>query len=100
MVYHYGKVHPPDIGWKKEWDFQQLFKDIGFPDPKMEEMREKLGEYCDYLYLFETNIIDKKIKKFEKTHPKVMRDRISRFKHAGYEQFISKMRENLKILNK
>jgi hypothetical protein len=97
-VYHYGKVHSGEKGWKKEWDFQQLFKDIGFPDPKMLEMKEKLGkEYCDYLFLFEKDIIENKIKKFTGTHPKVMHKRIKEFKDNNYEQFVSKIKENLRI---
>jgi len=99
MVYHYGKVHDGYSGFKKEIDFQMLFKDIGFPDPKMQEMKEKFGEeYCDYLYLFENHIKEKNIKKFEGTHPIVMKERIAKFKDEGYEQFISRMKEGLKIL--
>jgi glycosyltransferase involved in cell wall biosynthesis len=99
MVYHYGKVHNGYSGFKKEIDFQMLFKDIGFPDPKMKQMQEKLGEdYCDYLYLFENHVKEGNIKQFEGTHPSVMTERIAKFKDEGYEQLISRMKEELKIL--
>ncbi len=98
MVFHYGKVHAGRQGWKKEWDFQQLFVDIGFPDKKMMEMKEKLGEeYCDYLYLFQQDIKDGKVRKFEGTHPKVMEKRIKEFKEGGWEQFNSKIIEGLTL---
>jgi hypothetical protein len=97
-VFHYGKVHSGGVGWQKEWDFQQLFKDIGFPDPKMMEMKEKFGEeFCDYVYLFESSIREGKVRKFEGTHPKVMENRIKLFKDNGWEQFVSRMKEGLKI---
>ncbi len=92
MVYHYGKVHQGNIGWEKEVNFQELFKSIGFPDPKMKEMEEKLGEkFCDYLYLFESSIKEGKVRRFEGTHPAVMQDRIKAFKEGGYEQFVSRL---------
>jgi len=98
MVYHYGKVHEGAVGFKKEINFQNLFKDIGFPDPKMKEMQEKFGkDYCDYVYLFESSIKEGKVRKFEGTHPEVMKKRISQFKDGGWEQFISRMEEGLKI---
>ena len=98
MVHHYGKVHEGTVGFKKEINFQNLFKDIGFPDPKMKEMQEKFGkDYCDYVYLFESSIKEGKVRKFEGTHPEVMKKRISQFKDGGWEQFISRMKEGLKI---
>lgn len=98
QVYHYGKVHEGKIGYQKEWDFQQLFTDIGFPDPKMEEMKKKFGEeYCDYVYLFESSIKEGKVREFKGTHPKIMEKRIAQFKENGWEQFVSKMKEGLKI---
>lgn len=101
LVYHYGKVHEGKKGFKKEVDFQNLFTDIGFPDPKMKEMKDKFGEeYCDYLYLFENHIKENNIKKFEGTHPSVMKKRIEEFREGGWEQFISKMKEGLKICYK
>ena len=98
-VFHYGKVHNGEVGWTKEWDFQHLFTDIGFPDPKMKEMEEKLGQkFCDYVYLFESNIKDKKVWRFEGTHPAIMTERIARFKGGGWEQFESRIKEGLKLL--
>ncbi len=97
-VYHYGKVHNGKIGWKKEWDFQQLFKTEGFPDPKMQQMKEKFGEeFCDYIYLFQQDIKDGKTWHFEGTHPEVMYNRIKRFKEEGWEQFSSKLIEGIDI---
>jgi len=98
QVFHYGKVHAGDVGWQKEWDFQQLFTDIGFPDPKMKEMEKKFGEkYCDYVYLFESSIEEGKVRKFQGVHPLVMNRRIAEFKEGGWEQFVSRMKEGLKL---
>lgn len=100
-VYHYGKVHSGGVGWQKEWDFQQLYTDIGFPDKKMKEMEIKFGEqYCDYVYLFESAIKEGKVREFKGTHPKIMVDRIAKFQLEGWEQFQSKMKAGLKTLNK
>jgi glycosyltransferase involved in cell wall biosynthesis len=97
-VYHYGKVKEGHIGFQKEIDFQNLYTEIGFPDPKMAIMKDKLGEeFCDYLFLFEKAIKEGKISKFERTHPKVMKDRIKKFEDEGWEQFLSKIIEGLKI---
>lgn len=99
QVFHYGKMKDPKKGFKKEVDFQNLFKDVGFPDPKMKEMKEKLGEeYCDYVYLFESNIVDNKIQKFEDSHPLVMHEYLKKFESSGYEQFISKIKDNLNLI--
>jgi len=98
QVFHYGKVHEGRVGWQKEWDFQQLFTDIGFPDPKMKEMEKQFGEqYCDYVYLFESSIKEGKVRRFEGTHPKIMAERIAQFKDGGWEQFVSKMKDGLKL---
>ena len=97
-LFHYGKVKDGKVGYQKEVDFQSYYTDIGFPDPKMAEMKEKLGEYCDYVYLFEEAIKKGEVRKFEGKHPKVMEERIKKFKDGGYEQFLSKMKEGLKTL--
>ena len=98
QVFHYGKVKDPVKGWQKEWDFQQLYKDIGFPDPKMKEMEETLGsQKVDYVYLFEDHVRNGNIRKFEGTHPIVMSKRISEFKSGGFEQFVSMVKTDLKI---
>jgi len=93
MVYHYGKVHPGDVGFRKELDFQSLYSDItGYPDAKLKVMQEKLGkDYCDYIYIFDKWIKEGKVRKFEGTHPAVMRDRIEKFKNNGWEQFNSEI---------
>ena len=97
-VMHYGKVHAGKDAWKKEWDFQQLFTDIGFPDPKMLEMKEKFGEqFCDYLFLFEEAVKRGEFRKFEGTHPAVMHDRIAKAKLEGWEQFSSRIKQELFI---
>ncbi len=98
-VFHYGKMKDPRKGYKKEVDFQNLFKDIGFPDPRMAEMKEKLGEeYCDYVYLFESNVVDNKIREFKGTHPLVMQKYLQKFNDEGYAQFVSRMKENLELV--
>lgn len=97
-VFHYGKVHEGHVGFLKEVDFQQLYTKIGFPDPKMKEMKDKFGEsYCDYVYLFEDAIRKGQFGKFEGTHPAVMENRIKTFKDGGWEQFVSRMKDGLKI---
>jgi hypothetical protein len=98
-VYHYGKMKDPGKAWAKEWDFQNLFKDIGFPDPKMQEMKSKIGsEYCDYLFLFQEALKEGKMTIFQGTHPKVMQDRIKLFMNSGWEQLRSKVDERLTLL--
>ena len=97
-IFHYGKMKSPEKGFQKEISFQNLFTSLGFPDKRMAEMQNKFGkEYCDYLYLFKEHVVNKTIKKFDGTHPKVMEKRIADFKAGGYEQFVSMMEENLKI---
>lgn len=97
-VYHYGKVHEGKKGFKKEVDFQNLFRDIGFPDPRMEEMKNILGEeFCDYLYLFEDHVKKGNVKKFEGTHPSVMHNRIKQFQDNGYDQLVSRVKDGLKL---
>jgi glycosyltransferase involved in cell wall biosynthesis len=98
QIFHYGKVKDPVKGWKKEWDFQQLYVDIGFPDPKMLEMKNKIGAKCDYIYLFREHVLNKTINKFTGTHPNVMENRIKQFKSGGFEQFVSEMEKNLSIM--
>lgn len=96
-VFHYGKMKSPDKGFQKEVSFQNLFKDIGFPDPKMQQMKDTLGkDYCDYVYLFRDHVVNKTIHKFTGTHPSVMVNYIAAFKAAGYEQLVSAV-ENLEI---
>jgi len=97
-VFHYGKVKEGKIGWQKEWDFTHLYTDIGFPDPKMMEMKEKFGEeFCDYVYIFEGAIERGEVRHFTGTHPEVMKERISNFKSGGYEQFISRFKDSLDL---
>jgi len=97
-VFHYGKVKDGKTGWAKEWNFTNLYKDLGFPDPKMMEMKEKFGEeYCDYIYVFEGAIRRGEVRRFTGTHPKVMEERISNFKMGGYEQLISRSNDELDL---
>ncbi len=97
-VFHYGKVKEGKTGWQKEWDFTHLYTDLGFPDPKMMEMKEKFGEeFCDYVYIFEGAIERGEVRHFTGTHPAVMSERISNFKSGGYEQFISRFKNSLDL---
>lgn len=97
-VFHYGKVKEGAVGWQKEWDFTQLYKDLGFPDPKMKEMEAKFGEqFCDYVYVFEGAIERGEVRKFVKTHPAIMKERIANFKSGGYEQFVSRFKSSLDL---
>lgn len=97
-VFHYGKVHSGKAGFIKESSFQQLYTDLGFPDPKLEVMKEKLGEgVCDYIFLFEDAIKKGETWKFESEHPKYMKERIQLFKDNGWEQFTSVIKENLSV---
>lgn len=98
-VFHYGKMKSPEKGFQKEISFQNLFTDIGFPDPKMKQMRDNLNkDYCDYIYLFRDHIINKTIKKFEGTHPKTMEKYLLQFKNNGYEQLSSAIEKELNII--
>lgn len=97
-VFHYGKVHSAKAGFVKESSFQQLYTDLGFPDPKLEVMREKLGDtVCDYIYLFEDAIKKGETWKFTGTHPSAMQDRIKLFKENGWEQFTSMLQKELSV---
>ena len=61
-------------------------------------MEEKYGkQFCDYVYLFQQDIRDGKVRKFEGTHPSVMKGRIQKFKEEGWEQFNSKLIEGLTL---
>lgn len=98
IVFHYGKMKDPHKGFKKEVSFQDLFKDQGFPDPKMEVMKKELGdEFCDYVFLFENAIKENKIEKFIGSHPASMSNRLALFNDAGWGQFISRVQKELKI---
>lgn len=97
-IFHYGKMKSPEKGFQKEVSFQELFTDLGFPDPKMKEMQTTLNkDYCDYLYLFKTHIVNKTIKKYEGTHPKAMEEYIKNFKNYGYEQLCSAVEKELRV---
>ena len=97
-VFHYGKVKEGKVGWQKEWDFTHLYTDIGFPDPKMMEMKEKFGEeFCDYIYVFQGAIERGEVRHYTGTHPSVMEEKISNFKSGGYEQFISRFNDSLDL---
>lgn len=97
-VFHYGKMKSPEKGFQKEVSFQNLFTDLGFPDPKMKTMQENLNkDYCDYVYLFKDHIVNKTIHKFDKTHPKVMGEYLLQFKNSGYEQLCSAVEKELNI---
>jgi len=97
-VFHYGKVKEGKTGWQKEWDFTHLYTDIGFPDPKMMEMKEKFGEeFCDYVYIFSGAIEKGEVRYYPGTHPAVMKEKIANFKSGGYEQFISRFNNSLDL---
>jgi len=89
-IYHYGKVHAPGVALHKEQDFQALYTDIGFPDPRLAQMREAIGE-MDYYYLFEEAIKRGEFREFTGTHPAIMAGRIAKFKKHGWEQRERKM---------
>ena len=96
-VFHYGKMKDPEKGKAKEDSFQNLFTDLGFPDKRMKEMSDKIGEKCDYVYLFKEHIVGKKLREFHGTHPQVMQKRLAEFKDKGFEQFVSMMEDSLRI---
>lgn len=85
-IFHYGKVHEARVGLRKEQDFQALYTDIGFPDPRLAQMREAI-DGVDYHYLFEGAIQRGEVRHFTGTHPKIMAQRIADAKEAGWEQF-------------
>ena len=85
-VFHYGKVHEAKKALVKETDFQALYTDIGFPDPKLAQMSDAIGG-VDYHYLFETAIREGQVREFTGTHPKIMADRIAKAKEDGWDQF-------------
>jgi len=88
QVFHYGKVHEAKKALEKEHAFQAMYKDagLGFPDPKLVEMQEAIGE-MDYLYLFQTAIEAGQAREFTGTHPAIMKPRIEKAKQEGWEQW-------------
>ena len=85
-IFHYGKVHETKVGLRKEQDFQAMYTDIGFPDPKLKIMEEAIGG-VDYHYLFERAVREGEVRHFTGTHPEIMAKRIAEAKEAGWEQF-------------
>lgn len=99
QVFHYGKMKSPEKGFQKEISFQNLFTDIGFPDPKMKVMKDTLNkDYCDYIYLFKDHIVNKTIEIFKGSHPKVMEQYLLQFKNSGYEQLFSAIEKEVGII--
>lgn len=86
QVYHYGKVHEAVVALRKEKDFQAMFTELGFPDPRLEEMAKAVGG-VDYLYLFERS----KKWKFQGAHPAVMQKRIEQARQEGWLQYERRM---------
>jgi len=85
-VFHYGKVHEAKVALLKERDFQALYTDIGFPDPRLKQMSDAIGG-VDYHYLFEHAIKEGQVREFTGTHPKIMTRRILKAQADGWEQF-------------
>jgi len=77
QVYHYGKVQigRAAAAAKKEIDFQALYTDLGFPDPKIVESYQR-GE-VDYAYVFERARQAGEFKPFEGEHPLAVRNWIT-----------------------
>lgn len=77
-IFHYGKVHEATKALKKEQAFQDMYREagLGFPDPKLEEMKRKIGK-VDYFYLFQAAIEAGQVRKFTGAHPRIMHDKIA-----------------------
>lgn len=67
-VFHYGKVRSGPTALMKEKDFQQLYVDQGFPDPKLAELEKEIGE-VDWFYLFQNSYGKGEFKPFTGHHP-------------------------------
>lgn len=68
-VQHFGKVSQgrEKESLLKERTFQQMYLELGFPDPKVEAQTEQ--GYLDYLRVFDLDYKAGKFKKFTGTHP-------------------------------
>lgn len=82
-VFHYGWVKHPEVQLKKHKAFHKLYHEREWADPRMYNADE-----------FDYSIIDA-LDKFEGTHPKVMKDRISR-KNWEFDRDLSFNRMNFK----
>ncbi len=69
-VFHYGKLGMgrERESLKKEHDFQQLYTELGFPDPKVEAQLE--SGYLDYLKVFDLAWERGEFKEYDGPHPK------------------------------
>jgi len=71
-ICHYGKMGygREAAALDKERRFQQLYTDMGFPDPKVEAQKDELG--LDYMRVFDVAAGKGEFKPFTGTHPKFM----------------------------
>ena len=71
VVHHFGKMHTGrrKAALDKERAFQELYTELGFPDPKV-KMQWEAGDEFDYLKVFDLALQAGHFRPFEGTHPK------------------------------
>ncbi len=79
-IYHYGKVATgrEREALYKEWTFQQMYTELGFPDPKVEAQREQ--GYLDYAQVFDVSKGKGEFTPFKGSHPKVVQSWINKLR--------------------
>lgn len=70
LIHHYGKMHlgRRAAALSKEHEFQKLYVDLGFPDPKVEAQLMKPEEF-DYLKVFDVALNAGEFKPYTGPHP-------------------------------
>jgi len=76
QIMHYGKVHTGRMpeALEKERSFQELYTELGFPDPKVKAQWEQ--GYLDYMRVFDVAASRGEFQPFSGTHPRYMTDYI------------------------
>jgi len=82
-VFHYGKMH---MGRRrealvKEHEFQKLYVELGFPDPKVEALWKNDG-YMDYERVFDVSKSQGEFRAYRGQHPQFVSDWLSEMRAA------------------
>lgn len=95
-VFHYGKMHMGrrKAALDKERAFQELYTELGFPDPKVKAQWED-GDKFDYLKVFNLALERGDFKPFTGTHPKFVQPWLEERREAERSTFGVDITENL-----
>ena len=83
VVHHYGKMHMGRraAALSKERAFQELYTELGFPDPKVVAQWEQGADF-DYLKVFDLALEAGQFQPFRGTHPIFVEDWLMERRHA------------------